>query len=308
MLRALVLLAAVPALHAACTCRMSLNACNEAASVNTVFIGTVESIEPQFLNRWNLDQRAELLRLNEEYSRFRRAPSDAALAKLKESYLRIFPNLAADRRRKLDAAKTARDLAGLFYGLLGDGKQIRFRVRTAFKPEDKEEPETIEVWTAFGECGYDFQTGETYLVYADEDEETQVLATGVCTRTRRLSDAGDDLAYLFFLKEDEEKSARLEGFTTSNELYQQDLDRLRDAEAVKAPVVGVIVALEGPAGRRYSKTPESGRYLFDGLAAGSYTLSVFTADYPREVKALTAPRPVKVEAGSCTQQIVLIPK
>ena len=308
MVRALLLLAAVPALDAACTCQMSLNACNEAASVTTVFIGTVESIEPNFLSRWNLEQRADLVRLNEEYARVRAQPSTAGIAKLKESYSRIFPNLADDRKRKLETARTTRDLAGLFYGVLGDGKQVRFRVRAPFKQEEKKAPESIEVWTPFGECGYDFQPGETYLVYADEDEETDLLSTGVCTRTRRVSDAGEDLAYLFFLKNEPEKSARIEGFATTNELYQADADRLRDPEHVKAPVADVMIALESSAGRRYAKTSAGGRYVFDGLAAGDYTVSAFTAEYPRELKILSPPKSIHVEAKSCNLQMVLIPK
>jgi hypothetical protein len=309
MLRALFLLSVVPALAAACTCRMSLNACNEAASVSNVFIGTVESIEPNFLNRWNLEQRADLVRLNEEYARVRAKPSVEGIAKLKESYTRIFPNLPADRKRKLDTARTTRDLAGLFYGVLGDGKQVRFRVRTSFKhEEDDDEPETIEVWTPFGDCGYDFQTGETYLVYADQDEETDVLATGICTRTRRLSDSGDDLAYLYFLKEDPAKSARIEGFATTNELYQRDMDRMRDPEQVKSPVADVMIALESAAGRRYAKTNAAGRYAFDGLPAGEYTIAAFTAEYPREVRMLSPAKAVKVEEKSCNRQMVLIPK
>src|SRR5262245_47954647 len=133
MWRTLLFLAAVPALEAACTCQMALNACHETASVTTVFIGSVESIEPSFLSRWNLDQRAGLVRLNEEYARVRAQPSAAGIGRLKESYTRIFPNLPPDRKRKLDAARTTRDLAGLFYGVLGDGKMIRFQVRTSFK-------------------------------------------------------------------------------------------------------------------------------------------------------------------------------
>ena len=43
---------------------------------------------------------------------------------------------------------------------------------TAGKPEEKEPEDRFEVWTPFGECGVSFQTGETYLVYASDDEET----------------------------------------------------------------------------------------------------------------------------------------
>ena len=109
MLRALLLLAAIPALATACICQMALNACNETSSVTHVFIGTVESIEPNFLSRWNLEQRADLLKLNEEYARVRQQPSAAGLARLKESYTRIFPSLPEDRKRKLESARTTRD-------------------------------------------------------------------------------------------------------------------------------------------------------------------------------------------------------
>ena len=87
---------------------------------------------------------------------------------------------------------------------------MRFKVKTAFRGEESD-----EVWTDSGDCGYNYQEGETYLVYADEDEETDRVNTSVCYRNRRLSDAGDDLAYLFFYRNGGDESARLEGFVTS---------------------------------------------------------------------------------------------
>src|ERR1039458_5933879 len=93
-------------------------------------------------------------------------------------------------------------LAELFYWILDHGKRVRLRVKTVFRgdlsdddDDDDDTPaKTVEVWTAFGDCGINFQAGETYLVYADDDEESNIMTTGACTRTRRLSDAGDDLA------------------------------------------------------------------------------------------------------------------
>jgi hypothetical protein len=37
----------------ACQCMVSLSTCHEVGSSDLVFIGTVELIEPMFLNRWN---------------------------------------------------------------------------------------------------------------------------------------------------------------------------------------------------------------------------------------------------------------
>ena len=111
------------------------------------------------------------------------------------------------------------------------GMRVRFRVQTLFKHEDDdddhdsqkpvEEPEDhFEVWTPFGDCGISFQTGETYLVYAGDDEETSdSIATDSCTRTRRLSEAGEDLAYLYFYKEHPQESTRIDGYATTNAVY-----------------------------------------------------------------------------------------
>lgn len=43
-------------------------------------------------------------------------------------------------------------------------------------------------------CGYEFQVGGDYLVYASEDQGR--LETGLCTRTTLLADADEDLAAL----------------------------------------------------------------------------------------------------------------
>lgn len=56
---------------------------------------------------------------------------------------------------------------------------------------------TVSVFTASNSaaCGYGFKEGRTYLVYAHEDAEGK-LSTGICGRTRRLRDAGEDLKEL----------------------------------------------------------------------------------------------------------------
>lgn len=45
-----------------------------------------------------------------------------------------------------------------------------------------------------GTCGYDFQQGVKYLVYAYGSEGS--LQTGICNRTQPVADAYEDLAYL----------------------------------------------------------------------------------------------------------------
>ncbi len=51
-------------------------------------------------------------------------------------------------------------------------------------------------------------------------------------RTKRLSDAGDDLAYLYFYKNQPEASSRLEGFATSDRQSQLAINPMHDPAAI----------------------------------------------------------------------------
>jgi hypothetical protein len=346
---------------------LALSTCNEVAASDLVFIGTVVSIEPLFLNRWNLTSPASLRSLNNAYAIAREQPSTAALARLRDAYLKTFPDMPADEKNRVQAAKTPSDFASLFYSSLGRGMRVRFQVKTLFKHEDndggpkepaandpkgaagkdkaakdddddrkkspgKKEPakaavagkgkdddkdadkgkknddDSFEIETPFGECGIDFQEGETYLVYANGDEDSDVLSTSSCSRTRRLSDAGDDLTYLFFYKNRPEESARLDGFATTDTLFQTTLDRMHDPEAVKAPAAGVIIELQSDRVVRHAESDNSGKFVFDGLREGDYKVSAFAPGYPLVTKALTGPESFHIAPKSCARQVLLLPK
>lgn len=323
----------------ACQCQSSYTPCNEVAVSDLIFIGTVESKSPAFLSRWNLTNRASLQSLNEAYLDALDHPSAASLARLKDAYSGSFPDLAPDEKERLQAAKTTSDVTSLFYSTLSDGQRVRFKVKTLFKheddddddvpkknqakadqtkddkggskkakPDDDDDEEYFEVSTPFGDCGVEFQEGETYLVYANSDENSGEYSTTSCTRSRRLSDAGDDLPYLFFYKEQREQSTRLEGFTTTDGGYQLDLDKLHDPETIRSPVPGVVVELRSDRLVRYIATDGNGRFVFDGLGEGDYALSAFAPGYPLKPKALAGPRAVHVESKSCGLQILVLPK
>jgi hypothetical protein len=303
---------APPAL--ACKCISALQPCNQTSATDAVFIGMVESIEPMFLSRWNASNQASMESLNEAYIEARQHPSDRSIEHLKNAYRQAFPDTAADQQERLQTAKTAAGVASLFYSGLGRGMHVRFKVKTLFKREDDDDdkkapPEdTIEVWTPFGDCGYDFQAGETYLVYANNDEgSANSLSTDICTRTRRLSDAGEDLTYLFFYKEQPE-SSRLEGFATTDELYRMTYDRLHDPETMKSPVPGVVIKLQSDHLTRFTEANGNGRFVFDGLPAGDYQLSAYTAGYPVDAALLAGPQTVHVQAKNCSVEVLLLPK
>ena len=299
----------------ACKCLSSLSPCNQAGASDVVFIGTVESLDPVFLNRWNLSTQSAMTSLYEAYIDARQHPSGESIARLKNAYQKAFPDLAADQTSRLQDAKTAAGVASLFYSGLGRGMRVRFKVKTLFKREDDDDgqaapsEDVLDVWTPFGDCGYDFQAGETYLVYANSDEgSANSLSTDVCTRTRRLSDAGEDLAYLFFYKDQPAASTRIEGFTTTDELYRMSFDRLHDPQTIPSPVAGAIVELQSDGVTRFAESDRNGRFVFDGLGEGDYKLSAFAPGYPVNPQLLAGPQAFRAPAKSCALQVLLLPK
>ena len=70
--------------------------------------------------------------------------------------------------------------------------EVRFKVQRKWKGAEAEE---ISVFTAnvCCACGFKFEVGESYLVYAYGSDS---LSTNTCTRTSRLSEAEKDLKVL----------------------------------------------------------------------------------------------------------------
>ncbi|HXA52977.1 MAG TPA: carboxypeptidase-like regulatory domain-containing protein [Candidatus Acidoferrum sp.] len=298
---------------AACKCEATNGACREAATSNVIFIGTVESIAPTFLDTWNESQKSSLELLNREYQSAGADHSPAAFARLRDAYLKVFPDLPPEHKRRLERAASPEQLADLFYWILDHGKRVRFTVRVLYRNGDDDDdesdhdaaaPRTLEIWTAFGECGVNFQAGETYLVYADSDEESDVVTTTACHRTRRLSEAGDDLAYLYFRKNQRKQSARLEVFVTGDVATLKQRDREHYSDRIAAPAQGATVVVDG---ERRVRVPvdEYGRAVFDGLTPGDYQVSVFAPGYPQEQRVLAEPRKVTLDARGCGLEVLV---
>jgi len=303
----------ISAAAGACKCQLTLSACRETASSEVIFIGTVEAIEPAFLDQWSPGQPSSLALLNQEYQRAQNAKDAEGFTSLRDAYLKVFPDLPAEHKKRLEAAASKQDLTQLFYWILDHGKRVRLRVKTLYRNgdddvDDDDAPETLEVWTAFGECGVHFQVGETYLVYGDADEESDVISTDTCSRTRRLSDAGDDLAYLYYWKNFGDDAARLEGFVTGDLLYQRERDLAHYSDRIGAPAAGLTVRLRGADRTRYAETDERGRFVFDGLPEGAYTITGFAAGYPAVQKAVTEAKEVRVEKKACASEVLIAPK
>jgi Carboxypeptidase regulatory-like domain len=318
--RELCLLAACCALplQAVCPCQKQLSVCNEvAAEGSIVFVGAVKSITPKALGYWNPARRGLWDGLNAAYDRLSANPSPPALLEWKDSIGRLFPDLPEKLRQELNVARTQAALLRVFNEVMGGGTQVRFQVETVFrgddddddKDDDKVSPKKeFSVWTPFGDCGIDFQVGERYLVYAVSDEGTDDVETNRCMRTRRLSDAGRDLAYMYYYKNHPKASGRLEGVVTSDPRYQPEYGAPLEQTKTSAPMAGVVIELQSAAGTRYATSDPDGWFVFDGLAAGEYKVAAYARGFPERVKLLAPPGAVYMKDRGCVNQIVLIPR
>jgi hypothetical protein len=227
------------------------------------------------------------------------------------------PDLPPGFQERLNAAATHDAIVGIFEDVLRRGRIVRFHVKALFNrggkdddndaddnDADDDSPASIEISTPFGDCGYNFQQGETYLVYAVSDEDTTVPVADACTATKRLSDASADLPYLYFLKDNKQAAGRLEGVAT----YDPNvvLNPPSDDEISASPAIGLVIAASSGESRRYAISDRRGRFVFDGLAPGDYTVSAWAPGYPDTLKLLSDPSEIHIGSKSCANKILLI--
>jgi hypothetical protein len=123
----LLLLFLLPVSLMACECLISYPVCNGVAASDLVFIGTVESIEPAFLDPWNparltLLPTAEIMRLRQE-------GTPSSLARLKAIYSRLYPNMPERFKRQMQKSQTHRELDAVVHEIAAEGIQARIRVK-----------------------------------------------------------------------------------------------------------------------------------------------------------------------------------
>ena len=143
-------------------------------------------------------------------------------------------------------------------------KKVRFAVIDAFRGVTGE---TVEVLTGSGggDCGYNFEVNESYLVYAWNNGGK--LSTGICSRTRRLTDAAEDLHYIRDLA-DAKPGGSIYGHV-SKYLTRKSTDDYKP----NPPLPNIPILIEGANGRFETATDSGGQYRVDNIPAGKYTVS-----------------------------------
>ena len=309
-----------PSLASACACDAATSACREVAGHSLVFVGTVESIKPRFLDHWNSARRPSLTEIIDSDNRFLADGSRQNFEALKKEFREKLSDLPPAMLSALAAAQTHDQVLRIFEDMLRRGRVVRLHVDTLFNrgrdddddkaadtnDNDDDLPRSLDVATPFGDCGYNFQRGETYLVYALHDEDTPIPETDSCTATKRLSDAGTDLPYLYLLKKNRAAAGHLEGVTTYDP--HRALNPLQEPDVPSLPAAGLIVGVASGDQQRYAISDSLGKFVFDGLPPGDYNISAWAPGYPDSIKLLAGPTRFHVEPQSCLNQVLLIPR
>ncbi|HEX3525695.1 MAG TPA: carboxypeptidase regulatory-like domain-containing protein [Thermoanaerobaculia bacterium] len=150
---------------------------------------------------------------------------------------------------------------------------------------------TIEINTGLGngDCGYEFETGRSYFVYAWHIEN-RALWTGLCSATKKLAEAQSDLAFAGQVVHDGDRT-RLYGRVVRS--VRDDLQERLEQSGLG----GVTVTAEGPAHQQLTTVTDSnGGFSFAGRFEGDFTVR---AAAPEGLPAI-APRQVTVPAGRCS--------
>ncbi|MFN2512660.1 MAG: carboxypeptidase regulatory-like domain-containing protein [Pyrinomonadaceae bacterium] len=141
-------------------------------------------------------------------------------------------------------------------------RAVRLSVDTPFRGVTGSE---VELTTGMGggDCGFGFVLNKQYLVYAYENKGK--LSTGICSRTRSISSAAEDLSYIHGL------AKAKPGATISGKVVRNR--RSKNGGDENLPLAGTKVTIEGQA-KKNIKTDMKGQFRIEGLPAGSYVVKV----------------------------------
>src|SRR5262245_10077945 len=169
-------------------------------------------------------------------------------------------SLISDTSIKLEAGSQSLTYAG---------KLVRFSVEHVYKGQESAEL-SVETGSGGGDCGYHFEAGIRYLVYAYAATQGR-LGTGICTRTNLFADASEDLDYVLGRPESK-TTTRISGV-----VVQYTSETAKNGYQLERPISGTKVTITGKNRSFESVTSQDGSYRVIGLPPGEYRVK---ADLP----------------------------
>jgi hypothetical protein len=129
-------------------------------------------------------------------------------------------------------------------------------------------PAVAEVTTGAGggDCGYRFVVGKRYLVYARRSPSG--LTAGICSRTRPIEAAGEDIKYLSSIP------AKGAGGRVYGRIREWRRDPAEEHGVDYGPLEGITVSVQGPTMVTDVITDANGRFEVTNLPVGKATVKV----------------------------------
>lgn len=130
------------------------------------------------------------------------------------------------------------------------------------------------------DCYYPFKQGEKYLIYAQKTADGKLYLTRDTTRTRLLSEAGEDLEYI----------RNLSGMPDGGRIYGKVYNHVQPATlrgyiTSERVMPGVKVVAEASGQRHETTTDSTGSYEFLRLPEGIYKMRALVPKYFSGVEA-----------------------
>ena len=153
----------------------------------------------------------------------------------------------------------------------------------------------VEVFTGAGggDCGYVFERGRRYMVYAYRDEKKGQLHTSICSRTRPVAEAVEDLNYIDGLSQGPPPGGTIYGQVSR---VRQEKGDDGGERLAYVPIAGAKVEAAGKGRTFRAETDAEGNYRFRGLPEGEYALKL---DLPETLLVGEPERKVRVGERGC---------
>jgi hypothetical protein len=168
-------------------------------------------------------------------------------------------------------------------------KLVRFAVGESFRGVSGTLVDAI-TGNGGGDCGYPFKVGNSYLVYAYRNPKDNKLHANICSRTRPLSEAGEDLEYIRNLAKAEA------GATVSGVVNRYRRVKADDSYQPPGPLSGIRVIVEGNGKSVEAVTDNTGQYRITNLPPGKYKVRLTV---PEGLWISEAERGLEVQDKGC---------
>lgn len=170
-------------------------------------------------------------------------------------------------------------------------RKVRIKITELLVGLERNQKEiVIETGQGGGDCGYAFQRGLEYILYVSK-KPGGGFVTGICTPTRLVENAAEDLKYFH----------QLANASPAAEIRVTAYDV--NGTFGRIPVLtGARVTIDGPDVHETSTTDGTGRHIFTGLPPGEYKVDASLEGYAIPYHF----QPVQVHSKGCAEVLVLL--